>query len=86
MLTNDLIPQYTGERQNEDHWNPLELQMQTIIRPHDNKQYELHSEISYANRHYVYKNHKLKLVINCGQVTELPNCLHQSQYTPYNAL
>ena len=49
MLTNDLPIRYNGERQDEDHWNPPELQMQTIIRPHDNKQYELNIEIRYES-------------------------------------
>ena len=44
MLANALPPtQYDGERQNEDHRNP-ELQMRTIIRTRDNKQYELRAK------------------------------------------
>ena len=31
MLTNDLPPQHTDGRQNEDQWGPRELQMHTII-------------------------------------------------------
>ena len=50
MLTNDLLLQYTGGRQNEDHWNPPELQMQSIIQTHGNIQYALRSEISYSDR------------------------------------
>ena len=53
MLTNDILLQYNGGN-NEEHWAPPALQMQTIIRTHDNKQYEMRSDISYAIRHYAY--------------------------------
>ena len=79
MITNGLLIQYTGERHNEDGWNPPELQMQKIIRANVNKQYELHGEISYGDRHYGYRNSKSKTFINCEQVYGLTNFPDQSQ-------
>ena len=75
MLANDIRPQYNGETKHEGRWGTPELHAQSIIQTHDNQQYELYSEIRYANRRYVFGNRKFKPPVSFEQVTERPNPL-----------
>ena len=52
MVENDILLQYAGGR-DEAYWGPPELPKQQIIQTHDVERYELPSEISYAERHYI---------------------------------
>ena len=87
MLTDGLLLQDTwGGGRVEDPWNPPAPQMQQILQTQDNEIYDLYSEIKYANRHYVYRNHKQQYFINCEGVGGLENNTNRQRYKPYIVL
>ena len=70
----------------EDHWDPRELQMQQILQSRDSKRYELYSEISYADRHYIYKIKNGNIPLSVKKWRGRANNMKQKQYKPYIVL
>ena len=85
-----IIIHYTCINQQDNQWIPTKINDINEINLNntngDPVRYTLHSEISYADQHYVYKNHDQNLYINCEHTRKNANKNMLTKYKPYIAI
>ena len=85
-----IIIRYTCTNQQNNRWVPTEIKDNENINLNNTNgdpiRYTIHSEICYADQHYVYKNHDQNLYINCDQTHINANKNTLTKYKPYIAI